>query len=136
MEKVTKKDVLNAVKAVAENDSVDFGTVTAEDVINYVDVTIAQMDAKAAKAKEKAAQKKAEGDALRDTIESVLTDEYQSVNDIVNALDNEEITKAKVIARLTALIKAGKAHKVTAKTEDGRKIMVYAVGAAPVADAE
>ena len=49
--KITKKVVLEAIKAAAEAGSVDFGdVVSADDVIAYADTAIAQLDAKAAKA--------------------------------------------------------------------------------------
>lgn len=108
--KVTKAMVLTGVKFAAENGA-DFGEVSADDVIAYVDTTLAQLAAKAAKAKEKAAEKKAVGDALRDKIESMLTDELQTIDAFVKAIDDEEVTKAKVAYRLAALVKQGKASK-------------------------
>ena len=39
--------------------------------------------------------------------------------------EGEEITKAKVTARLTQLVKAEVATKDTVKTEDGRKVTAY-----------
>lgn len=132
--KITKKDVLNAIKAVAEAGA-DFGAVTAEDVIAYVDTTIAQLNAKAEKAKERAAAKKVEGDALRDAVAAVLTDEFQTIAAIAEQIEGEDITTAKVSARLTQLVKADMAHKAKVDV-DGRKLNGYAAGPAPVADAE
>lgn len=136
--KVTKKVVLEAVKAAAMNGA-DFGEVLAEDVIAYADTTIAQLEAKAAKAKEKAAERKADGDALRAAVESVISDELQTIDVItaaVNAIEGyEDVTKSKVTARLTQLVKSESIHKEQIKTEDGRKVMAYAAGPA-VEDAE
>ena len=133
-EKVTKKVILEAIKRVAE-DGVDFGAdVTPEDVLTYVDTTIAQLEAKTEKAKERAAKKRAEGDDLREKVKDLLTDDYQTVADIVAQIDDPEITNAKVVARLTALCKADLAHKVELKV-DKRKVKGYAAGPAP-ADAE
>jgi len=133
--KVTKKVVLEAVKAAAENGA-DFGAVSAEDVIAYAETTIAQLDAKAAKAKEKAAEKKADGDALRAAVESAVSDEFQTIDEItatVQGMDGyEDVTKSKVTARLTQLVKANAIHKAQVKLEDGRKVMAYALGEAPV----
>jgi len=127
--KVTKRDILAAVRLVAENGAVDFGTVSADDVIAYVDTTIAQLDAKAAKAKERAAKNKTEGDELRATVEGVLTDELQTIDAITTAVQAvegyEDVTKSKITARLTQLTKAGAAFKAQVKTEDGRKVMAY-----------
>jgi len=123
-EKVTKKVILEAIRRVAE-DGVDFGAeVTADDVLNYVDTTIAQLEAKTEKAKERAAKKRAEGDELRDKVKDLLTDDYQTVADIVAQIDDPEITNAKVVARLTALCKAGIVEKTELKV-DKRKVKGY-----------
>ena len=137
--KITKKVVLEAIKAAAEG--MDFGeVVTAADVIAYADATIAQLDAKAAKAKERAAKNKAEGDELRAAVENAVSDELQTIDAItaaVQAMDGyADVTKSKVTARLTQLVKAGAIYKEQVKLEDGRKVMAYAAGEAPVEDAE
>ena len=134
--KITKKMVLEAIRLVAENGSADFGdVVTADDVIAYVDTTISQLDSKAVKAKERAATKKAEGDALKDVIQSLLNDEFQTIADIINQIPDEfEATQGKVSARLTKLCNEGVAHKDKVKTEDGRTINGYAAGPAPDAE--
>ena len=126
--KITKRDVLTAIKTYAETGEIV--GVSIADIVNYVDVTIAQLDAKAAKAKEKAAEKKTEGDALRTAVEAALTDEYQTINEILAAVDVEDVTAAKVSARLTALVNAGLAHKDKVKTVDGRTLNGYAAGPA------
>ena len=137
--KVTKKVVLEAIKAAAENGA-EFGEVSAADVIAFAETSIAQLDAKAAKAKERAAKNKAEGDALRAIVESAVSDEYQTIDAITAKVAEtegyEDVTKSKVTARLTQLVKSGAIHKVQGKTEDNRKVMMYALGEAPVEDAE
>lgn len=135
--KITKRVVLDAIRVVAENGA-DFGAdVTADDVIAYVDTTIAQLDAKAAKAKERAAKNKAEGDELRAVVEGVLTDDLQTIDAItaaVQAVDGyADVTKSKVTARLTQIVKSNIGHKEQIKDGD-RKVMAYALGAAPVTD--
>ena len=130
--KVTKKVVLEAIKAAAEG--MDFGdVVTAKDVIAFADTAIAQLDAKAAKAKERAAEKKADGDALRAVVESVITEDLQTIDEItakVQATEGyEDVTKSKVTARLTQLVKTNAIHKEQIKL-DTRKVMAYALGEA------
>ena len=137
--KITKKDVLTAIVALVAEDAnvtVNDVVVTGEDIRNFAQKTMEQIDAKAAKAKEKAAEKKAEGDALRNAIEAVLTDEVQTLDQILEQVDFEDVTKAKITARLTQLIKAGRAYKVQVKLENGKKAMAYAAGSEPVAEAE
>jgi hypothetical protein len=109
-------------------------TVSAADVIDYVDTTIEQLDNKAARAKDRAAKAKAAGDELRAKVAAVLTDEFQTIADIAAQVDVEDITPAKVTARLTQLVKLGEAHKTKLKTDDGRKINGYAAGPAPDTD--
>jgi len=137
--KATKKDVLSAIATVITEDfEVQVGdvTVTAEDVNAYIEKTIDQLNAKNEKAKVRAAEKKADGDELRAKIEAILTDEYQTGDQITAAIGDKEVTKAKVIARLTQLCKVDKARKTQVKTENGRKIVAYAAGPALEADEE
>lgn len=135
--KVTKKNVLNVLYTLIEdNFEAQDGdvTVTAEDLRNYIDTTLDQLSAKNEKAKERAAKKRAEGDELLAVVEGLLTDEYQTGDEIAAQITDEDVTRPKVTARLTKLIKAGKAHKAEAKTEEGKKVMVYAAGPAPEAE--
>ena len=87
-----------------------------------IDKEIALLDKKAMKSKERAAQRKAEGDELRDTISGILTEELQTAEEILEQIDDEEITKAKVVARLTQLISLGEAEKEQVKLEDGKRM--------------
>ena len=124
--KITKAMVLTAIKE-ADLTKVDFGAeVTAEDVVAYAEVTLAQLAAKAAKAKEKAAEKKAAADELQEKVAAVLTDELQSAEDIAAQVEGEDITKGKVVNRLSKLIEAGVAVKETVKVEGSKtKKMCY-----------
>ena len=128
--KITKREILTAIKALvdaAATAEVDDVTVTGEDIANYVDTTIAQLDNKAAKAKERAAAVKAEGDEVRAAVQAVLTDELQTIDAITEQVDVEDITKSKVTARLTQLTKAGVCYKEQVKDDSGRKVMAYAL---------
>ena len=124
--KITKAMVLTAIKE-ADLTKVDFGAeVTAEDVVAYAEVTLAQLAAKAAKAKEKAAEKKAAADELQEKVAAVLTDELQSAEDIAAQVEGEDITKGKVVNRLSKLIEAGVAVKEAVKVECSKtKKMCY-----------
>ena len=127
--KVTKKMVLEAI-AGADLKEVDFGPdVTAEHVISYCKATLAQLDAKAAKAKEKAAEKKAANDELKEVVASVITNEYQTVDEIVAQIEGDDVTRGKVVNRLTALLKDDYIVKGMVKVED-RKITAYKLNAA------
>ena len=126
-EKFTKAQVLAAIIALAKGEDTDVNTA---DIIEYAETTIAQLEAKAAKAKVRAAEKKANGDELRAAVAAVLTDEYQTVEQIAAQIEGEDVTNAKIIARLTALVKAGEAHKTDIKV-DNKTRKAYAAGPAP-----
>ena len=109
------------LKEVVENSNSE----NKDELVEFIEKQITLLDNKAAKAKERAAEKRAEGDELRALVEATLTDEYQTIADITEQIDSEDVTKAKVTARLTQLVKDGLAVKEEAKTEDGKKVMVY-----------
>ena len=121
VKKVTKKEYYVMLKEVVENSN----SKNKDELVEFIEKQITLLDNKAAKAKERAAEKRAEGDELRALVEATLTDEYQTIADITEQIDNEDVTKAKVTARLTQLVKDGLAVKEEAKTEDGKKVMVY-----------
>ena len=121
VKKVTKKEYYVMLKEVVENSNSE----NKDELVEFIEKQITLLDNKAAKAKERAAEKRAEGDELRSLVEATLTDEYQTITDITEQIDNEDVTKAKVTARLTQLVKDGLAVKEEAKTEDGKKVMVY-----------
>lgn len=119
--KLTKKDYFGMIREMVEGASVE----NKEELLAFVDSQVTMLDAKAEKAKARAAEKRAEGDELRATVKSVLTNEFQGIEDILPQVEGEEITKAKIIARLTQLVKAGEVEKAKAKTEDKKEITVY-----------
>ena len=119
--KLTKKDYYGMLKDIVLTSDVD----NKEELEAFINRQIEIIDNKAEKAKERAAEKKAEGDELRAAIKSVLTEDYQSADDILAQLEGEDLSKAKIIARLTQLVNNGDAEKAQAKTEDGKKFMTY-----------
>lgn len=128
--KITKKDFFAAIRTMVEGaDAV--GTIPADKVLKFIDTQVAQIDAKAAKAKERTGKKKAKGDALRAEVAAHITAEFQTADDITALVEGfEDITKAKVVARLTQLVNAGTVAKGQVKVGD-RKVMAY-----KLADAE
>lgn len=126
--KVTKRMVLEAVKAYVEGAGVlaevDGVQISDTDAINFVDTYIAQLEAKNEKAKERAAAKRAEGDALKERVLGFVTDELQTADAIFAAMgdDDGELTIAKIRARLTQLVKAGSIVKEEIKVEKGKKM--------------
>ena len=112
--KMTKRDYYEEILSILTEKN------ESEDLVEFVQNQIDTLDKRAEKAKERAAEKRAEGDELRETVKSVLTNDFQTVETIVTALDNEEITKAKVIARLTQLVNLGEVEKTDIKDESGK----------------
>ena len=121
--KVTKKDYFEAIKSVIGGMET-VGDYPTADVVAFIDKSIEQIDAKAAKAKEKAAETKAEGDALRATVFEHVTGTAQTADEITAAIGDAEVSRAKVIARLTQLVKSGDVVKEQISV-DGRKVMGY-----------
>ena len=119
--KITKKEYYAMLKEIVE-ESKDIETeISKEELLEFINKRIASIETKAEKAKEKAAEKKANGDELREVVQSVLTDEYQTIDTILSQIEGEDITKAKITARLTSLVKAGLATKTDLRNEETNK---------------
>ena len=132
--KLTKKDFYAALRGMVEGIEM-VGEIPADEVLAFIDKTVEQIDNKAARAKEKAAEKKVVGDKLYEIVVSTLTTELQTIDTITSTveaivaetdMEDIEITKAKVTARLTQASKNGVAYKEQVKT-DSRKVMAYAL---------
>lgn len=129
MEKITKREMYEAIKETFETGSCKFDAAT---VVAFCEKEIASLDSKAAKAKERAAAKKAEADVLMDQVEDALTDEFQVIADIAATVAeaNADATVSKVQYRLNKLVEAETAEKtqVTIPASAGskaRKVMAY-----------
>lgn len=125
---VTKTMVLDAIKAlIAADAEITVGdvTVTGTDIQNYCDSAKAQITKKNERARERAAEKRAEGDGLTTAIRGVITDTMQSADEITASIAIEGVTKNKVVARLGQMVRAGEIVKEQFKAEDGRRLMGY-----------
>ena len=121
--KITKKENFTEIAAFLT----EVGKNEWADVINH---EIELLDNKAAKAKATAAKKKTEGDALRDAVQAVLTDEFQTIKEITEKVEFEGFdgSQAKVQYRLNALVNAEIAVKEQVSVGEGeakRKLMAY-----------
>ena len=135
MKKITKRDMYEAIKGLADSGALhmqDFNEdISDSAVAEFCEKEIALLDKKAAKAKETAAKKRAEGDGLTDAVRAVLSpDEFQSIADVAAQIEGEDITVSKVTYRLTQLVKNGEAEKQEISVAGGegqksRKIMAY-----------
>lgn len=123
--KVTKKEWYAEIRKIVEAADVE----NKDGALEFIDNQVKLLEAKAAKAQENAAKKKADGDNLREAVYNVLTTGLQTIDQITEqvVIEGEDITRNKVTARLTQLVKADMAVKDTVKTDDGRKVTAYKV---------
>lgn len=128
--RITKAMVLEVIGKNVGNMIFD-GDVTAEDVTAFVETTLAQIAAKAEKNKERAAAKRQAGDELRAQVLGFVTEEWQTRDEIAANFEDEDVTPAKVGARLTQLVENGSVVKEKQKI-DGKDKMVYALASGVV----
>ena len=95
-----------------------------DELVEFIDKQIETLEKRKVAAAERAEKKKAESDAMTDAILAQIGDELITVDEIVVALDSEEVTRNKVTARLGKLVKAGTIVKEAVKVE-GNKRMAY-----------
>ena len=106
---------------------------TVEDAIKNIETNNGNIDLSDYETKEDSISKLQESkdytdtktDELRDVVQSVLTDELQTIDAILVQISGEEVTKAKVTARLTALVKAGIAEKADVKNDENKTQKAY-----------
>ena len=126
---ITKREMYEQIILMFTEDAETEVKVSAEDVVAFCNKEIEALEKKAAKAKERAAAQKAEGDELTDAVLEVLTDEFQPAGDIVKALNREDVTTHKVSYRLRVLVESGKAIKdqinIAAEGEKKHLVMGY-----------
>ena len=119
--KMTRKQIFEALKAIPAN----------AEYVDFIQHEIDMLNSRTQKAKEKREQKKAEADALKDKIYSVLTDELQTSADILEQVsaDDESVTRGKVTARLTKLVNESKVERADVKV-DKKRVKGYRLVAA------
>ena len=119
--KVTKKDKFAMILDIlAGSDHAE-----ADMLTEFVTNEIALLDKKAAKAKERQAEKKAAGDELTDVIKSVMSkEEFEVIADIAAKVAEivEDSTVAKVTYRLGQLVKNGEAENTDVKIPGGEGV--------------
>ena len=128
--KVTKRERFEDLKVVA-------AAAGREDLVEFIDEQIGMLDRRLEKAKEYKAKKNAAPDELKVKIAAALTNSFMPADAITEivAEGNEEITKAKVTARLGQLVRAGEAEKITIKV-DKRRVVAYALPGTAIPEEE
>ncbi len=128
MEKITKREMYEAIIEAVNGGEWKYD---ADAVVDFCENEIALLDKKAAKAKETAAKKRAEGDELTDAVRAALSeDTFEAIADIAARIEGEDVTVSKVTYRLTQLVKNNEAEKSEIEVAGGegqkkRKIMGY-----------
>lgn len=115
--KITKRLVLETlIKAIDAGDILlETYDVDTADVRTYAENEIALLDKRAEKAKERAAKTRAEGDELMEVVYEALGDDFEPIADILSRIEGEDLSAAKVIARMKKLVSAGRAEKAELK---------------------
>lgn len=93
-----------------------------DELVDFIDKQVEAIEKRKVAAAARAEKKKAEPDALTDEIFALMTEEFMTADEIVDALDNEDVTRNKVTARLAKLIKEDKVVKETIKIDKKRKM--------------
>lgn len=123
--KMTKAMWFEMIKAVVEASDAE----QREEMIEFIEKEQEMLANKAEKARERAAKAKEAGDPLRADVKAILTGDFQTVEQIEAAIDATqytELTRAKIVARLSALVRDGIAEKEQVKVEgSSRKVMAY-----------
>ena len=105
-----------------------FEDLDVDTIVAWAQKKIDQLDHKAETAKENAAKKKAEGDALTEAVLAAVTSEFETIADIAARIEGEDVTASKVAYRLNAAAKAGTLEKgeMTIEGDGGKKRKVVA----------
>lgn len=131
MEKMTKAMYFEVIRGIVE--ALDAGAfpegVTCDDVLDFIDKQTELLDKRAAASKARAAKKRAASDELTELIYTMIfeAEDFITADDIVEKIGDEEVTKNKVTARVSKLVKAGRVAKEQVKLEDGKKRMAYRI---------
>lgn len=140
MSKLTKKNFYDALINFANSGAMECTigeekhTITSEELFNFAKHEIALLEKKNADARKRAATK-ASTDELLVAVQSVLTNDFQSIGDVTACIEGEGVTKSKVQYRLNSLVKSGDAEKQEMKVTDAdgkkRTIMGYRLADKP-----
>lgn len=121
--KMTKIDCFEQLAGIVEASDVE----NKEDILKFIQGSIETLENRKRAAQERAEKKKNEPDELADAVKAVLSGELQTADDIAAQIEGEDVTKQKVVARLTKMVNAGIVRKDSVKTDDKRKVMGYAL---------
>lgn len=124
---MTKREMYEAIVEILNGNEVE---AEVSELVDFCNKEIEGLDKKAAKAKENAEKRKAEGDVLMHLVLNALDEEFAPIADIAARIESEEATIHKVTYRLGQLVKMEKAEKSEIVIEGGegqksRKVVAY-----------
>ena len=99
-----------------------------DELLIFIDKEIEALEKRKVSAQRRAEKKRAESDALTDQIYSLIGDDFITVDTIMESIDDEEITRNKVVSRLGKLVKMNKIEKELSKIEDKRRMVYRRIG--------
>jgi len=118
----TKKDYLEELKNIVINSN----SAIKGELIYFLETQIASVEKKAEYARKKAEEKKENEDEIEKLIlETLSYSHFMSLVNLLNQIGSEEITKAKVVSRLTKLNKMGKIEKGTLLIDNNSTRVAY-----------
>lgn len=115
-EKKTKIVYFEEIRNLIEDVEFEDAAEQAE-LIEFVDKQIETLNARKAAAAKRAEKKRQESDELTDKIYDVIGEDYITVDEVVAALNDEDVTRNKVTARLGKLVRNGAIEKAKIKIE-------------------
>ena len=108
---MTKREVFENMASVVRELEINFEGMTNDELIEFFDNEVMLLDKKVERSRTSAAKKREAGDPLMEMVRSVLTEDYQTVSDILSNIEDEDATASKIIYRLNALVKSGEVEK-------------------------
>lgn len=93
-----------------------------DELVEFIDKQLETLEKRKVSAANRAAKKREESDAMTEQILAQIGEELITVDEIVAAIDDENVTRNKVTARLSKLIKAGTIEKEAVKVNDSKRM--------------
>ena len=129
---MTKREVFEAIIAGAQAGTVAIEGMETDEMVAFFENEITNLDKRAERSRATAAKKRAEGDALKETVKSLLTEDFQTIADIAAQIEGEDVTASKVTYRLNALANEGYAEKAdvqvpATETTKARVVKAYRI---------
>lgn len=116
--RLTKKECFEIIKEMAIEDG-------NKEIYDFAVNQIKVIENKAARDRKKTIEKQ-KNDKIKDIVYSVLTENYRILDNIIDSIDDKNITKAMIVARLNKLVEEDLVEKEEIRIEGfQRKLVGY-----------